>query len=158
MPTPQQIRAELDADPLELGYAVLVTARSWQALADLLNARTGGGAATVNRPSVSRGELLEALASAGALQPLYAADTSHPAFDLAKTAALILDDPAGELDYTRAGTRALVAALGPNGHALLSAPQLSALVAVCTRTGSRAEVLWGEQVTAQQVRAAGRLS
>lgn len=157
MPTLAQIRAELDADPLALGYAALVSAQSWQALADLLNAP---GAGDVNRAHVPRGELLESLAGSGGLGPLYAAavDTQGAAYSVAKAATLILDDPDGSLDYTRAGTQTLVAALGPGALAVLTADQLAALQAVCVKSGSRAEVLWGEAVSVQQVRGAGRLS
>lgn len=151
MPTGAQIRAELaDAgSPLASAYVPLSAAGDDAGLVALFNARTGAGSGTINRSAVTRGELLEALASVGALRPLYAAaaDFNHPAFDLAKTATLILEDPSGQLDYTRAGSRALVGMLGPGGTGLLSAEQLAALVAVCTRAGSRAEVLWGEGAT-----------
>jgi hypothetical protein len=148
MPTAAEVRAEFDsaASPLAGVYAALRASGDAQGIVDALNDTSGTGAGAINRSNVTRGELLEALAPVAGLRALYAAAANfdHPAFDLAKTATLILDDPSGALDYTRAGTRALVGALGPAGYGLLSAEQLAALAAVCTRTGSRAEVLWGE--------------
>ncbi len=150
--TPSQLKAELTDDPAGLGYAALVAAGNDAALAALLNAP---GAGSVNRREVPRGELLEALAGTGGLAAVYAAavDPQGAAFSVAKAATLILDDPLGTVDYTRAGTRALVAALGPGALAVLTAQQLAALQGVCAKSGSRAEVLWGDgaTVSAQQV-------
>lgn len=146
--TVAEIRAELRnaESPLASAYQTLVSAGDDQGIADLLNAANGAGAGTINRAHVTRGELVEALVPVSGLKPLYAAaaNTASPVFDFAKAATLILDNPGGELNYSKAGTRALVAALGPGAAGLLSADQLSALVAACTRIGSRAEVLWGE--------------
>ena len=150
--TPAQLKSELTADPTSRGYAALLVAGDDVGLAASLNPP---GAGSVNRREVPRGELLEALAGTGGLGPLYAAavDPAGAAFGVSKAATLILDDPLGTVDYTRAGTRALVAALGPGALAVLTADQLAALQAVCVKSGSRAEVLWGDgaRVTAQQV-------
>ncbi len=155
--TPAELRAEIVNDPESIGYAAPWAAGADTDLAALLNAP---GAGPVNRREVPRGELLEALAGAGGLGPIYAAaaDPLGAAFNVCKAATLVLDDPAGTVDYTRPGTRALVAALGPGTVeqpmlGVLTAPQLAALQAVCVKQGSRAEVLWGDgaAVTASDV-------
>lgn len=152
MPTPQQIRAELQdaGSPLAAEYAPLVAARGTDPTADtklaaVLNRSTGAGAGTKPRSAVGRGELLEVLAGAMKLGALYgaAADPTDPRFSVAKAAVLILDNPNSSVDYTRAGTRALVAAMGPGGIGVLTDAELAALQAVCSEPCSRAEALWG---------------
>jgi hypothetical protein len=159
--TPTELRAEIDADPKALGYAAPFADGDDAGLARLLNAPAGAGAEAINRAAVGRGELLEVLAGVGGLSGIYSAagSATDPRFDVAKAASLILENPDSTVDYTRAGTRALVAALGPGGTAILDAGGLAALQSVCTRTGSRAEVLWGEgaAVTPDDVAAARKV-
>jgi hypothetical protein len=53
MPTPQQLRAELDGDPLGLGYAALLAAGDDTGVAALLNARVRPGYVPARWVSVS---------------------------------------------------------------------------------------------------------
>lgn len=153
--TIEELRDEL-MDPNGPLYSVLqplVVSREDEAIANVLNQpRTEY---PQPRDRIPRGELLEVLAGTGGLQAIYAAatDVTSPAFNLAKAAVLILEDANGELDYTRPGTQQLVSAIGPAGYGILNETQLTALIAVCQRPGSRAEYLWGRgvRVTANMV-------
>lgn len=160
MPTPSDVLAELSdaGSPLASAYAAPKAAGNAVALADLLDARTGAGSASVARPDVSRGDLVKATTGNGARKALEAAaaDPSSAGYEVARAALPFLTDSDSLLDYTDAGTRALVDALGPGGYAVLTQAQHDAVVSACTRTGSRAEVLWGHgaAVSADDVRRA----
>ena len=144
MPTVQQVKAELDADPLGLGYAALESAQNWNGLVALLNQVPRQ---VIDRRMVRIQELTEAIVysefatrSAGERDALlWIATTSDQA-----------------LDPQNPNVRAFFAGTfsGPGG-ALTRAN----LIALQTRQGSRAEFLWGDGVIVNDslVEAAARL-
>ena len=139
MPT---LAEEIATGPLAASLAPLVAAGDDTATAALLNRRADAfdppADWTVYRRAVPRGELLEVVAGMDAIPALKAAESTS----LGWTALRVLENPASELDFTRAGTRTLVAALDLIVTGL--GAQLSTLG---VRPASRAEVLGGEGAT-----------
>lgn len=134
---PGALRAELTGDPLALGYAPLIAAGDARGLAALLNAPTGPGAAPVDQSVVPAYTLFECIVPAE-WSALTAANQQRIQTILAM----------GQVDIQGANTRgAFLAAFaaGTTTRANLQAVQ--------TRTGSRAEALFGAaaSVSAEQV-------
>lgn len=132
------LHTELTTDPVSMGYATLLQKANDQAVADLLNSLTSPGAASVFRTDVRAQEFLNCITTA-----------DFSALNQLNTSKLQMVLGPGVLDATNANLRAAV-------QALFTGATLTAMQAVCSRTGSRAEVLWGTGivVTAAQVGAA----
>ena len=135
------LKNEISTDPLALGYAPYVTAGNDGAIAILLNALTGLGAATISITTLSRGAILrgtipanDQLASGMTLAnvAISAAVSNKWA---SRFAALRGADPTMTMDATLMG---LLGQLVTDG--LMTQPYIDAFT---KRTGSRAEVLWG---------------
>lgn len=140
-PTPAQIKAELDADPLALGYAALEAAQNWNGLISVLNVPRQ----TIDRRMVAPAEMVEAIAAADFAALAVAARDSILFFMI--MAANVPLDPQNTivrgyfLQFPTGGTR-------------------TRLQALQTRQGSRAEFLWGDGVVVSDglVEAAARLA
>lgn len=142
-PTIQQIKAELDSDPLGLGYATLEAAQNWNGLVDALNLVRP--TITINRRHLLAVELIEAI-DAAAINGLNVGNRDAIVF-LMQAAANVDIDPFNAVTRTYFALFDNVAAT-KNRLALL-----------LTRPGSRAEALWGDGTTVNdsQVEAAARL-
>src|SRR5215207_602708 len=137
MPTATQIRAELDANPKALGYATLRTqTNAPEALAARLNER-GASAETIN---VSYIPLEDAIAEVR--------QADFTALSAAGKTALDQYFRGSSIKTASANMRAVLGALFPN-----PSDTRTALLALASRSASRAEALWGENtaVTAIQV-------
>ncbi len=135
-----QLAAEINTDPTALGLVALKAAGSDQAIADVLNLSRVG--ITVDRNDIRAKELQGAVVTAEYLA------LAQPQRDLWQ--ALLTIAP---LDAGDANTKASVAAVFSAG------PTRTALVALATRQGSRAEQLWGTGTTVSAIsvsRALGR--
>ena len=55
------LKSEISTDPLALGYAPYVTAMSDAVIANMLNAQTGAGIATITLPTLTYAEMLTGL-------------------------------------------------------------------------------------------------
>jgi hypothetical protein len=131
------LKNEITNDPLNLGYAVFVTAGNDQAIADLLNAATGVGAATVTVPAMSRDNFMTAIIPALIVLPALST-TIQSKWDrilaVVRAASIInISDPSIQA--------LLGAAVSDN---VLTSDQVSV---IGQRTGSRAEVLFGAGTT-----------
>jgi hypothetical protein len=128
------LKTELTTDPKSLGYAPLLTATNDAGCAALLNATTGNGAATVNLPSLTHDQF--ALLIAPVVMALGSATTAlqtkwTPMLQLLGGVQTVM------LNQTVMG---LINALSAGFPTQLPA---SAITAATTKTGSRAEVLFG---------------
>jgi len=132
--TDQQLAAELQADPLGLGYGPLVTSGHDAGLAALLNARSGPGAGVVVEPVLAKGDFVLAIlpgvmridgladaATKSKWQRLWEAIQASESFRVADPRIAFLLDTAV-------------------ADGVLTAPERAA---VGRRAGSRAEALWG---------------
>jgi hypothetical protein len=128
--TQAQLQTELSTDPKSLGYATKIAASDWQGCADLINALTGAGAATISLQTANTLTLQEAVvgAEAAALTPAQASLWS----------AMLL---AAEGNVPVGNANIQSQALAVWGAATTTRANLIALL---TRIGSRAEVLWGQ--------------
>lgn len=157
MPTPQQIRAELDADPLSLGYAPLVAVGNDTATAALLNAKAYRGPVPIGELSAAclalglTGGVLALLEipigsdiAPGATMTLQTKGLLHQMLTLIQTDYRLesadVDDP-----KFAPGCDALIA-LG-----VIDAAGKTALLALGANRRSRADVLWGAAVSATQI-------
>lgn len=165
-PTPQQIRAELDADPTARGYAAPRAANDWAAVAALLNARTFRGPAPLRELSAA----CLALGVTGSVKallevPLGGTDSPPTSLTLATKAGLYKVVTLIEQDYRleeadcddpsfAAGCDGLIA------MGFLTEAGKASLLALGNNRRSRAEVLWGGglplSLSVAEVRAAGR--
>jgi hypothetical protein len=137
---PALLRTELQTDPQAIGYAPHVQAARDQVIADLLNLTRTGAAYQQFRGVVSAYEIINAT-------------------DPAEWAALTAQEKqryqtltgAGQVDLSNANLRAMFSAMFA-----ANTTTRAALLAIATRTGSRAEVLFGPgvTVTAAQIGAA----
>lgn len=153
MPTPQQVRAELNADPLGLGYAPLVAAGNDAGTAALMNATTTGRTRLAPmRMSVftqflmSRSLLRKVRdAEANAALPAAVRDVCYGLLLLIQGAS------DREVDPTDAATVAMIDGLVAAG--VVSSADKAAWLTACTVPCSRAVELWeaGAAVTAQLV-------
>lgn len=128
-----RLRAELLTDPLGLGYGPLLAQGSDSALAALLNAAAGPGAARVTLPSLDRDTFLLGIA------PAYLVLPTLPNGLQAKWDRILgVIRAAGSL---QTGSPALAGLLDQAvADGVLTGAQLEALT---TRIGARAEVLFG---------------
>lgn len=135
------LRAEIDADPLALGYTAPRAAGSDHALADLLNALRA--AFSCRAPVVPIWRVLAWAAEEGRYERVYTAAASGPAGvrSVAGCALKILDALA-DVNLDAPELRTLLAALVT--AAVLSAADRDCLLALGDRSpASRAEVLFG---------------
>jgi len=132
------LHTELTTDPVSMGYATLLQKANDQGVADLINSLTSAGAASVFRNDMRSQEFLNCITT-----------TDFAALTQLNTSKLTMVLGPGVLDATNANLRAAV-------QALFSGATLTAMQAIVSRTGSRAEALWGTGtvITAQQVGAA----
>lgn len=121
------LATEINTDPASLGLVALKNAGSDQAIADALNLVRAGAGFVVNRTDISARELMGAVVNTEYL----ALDTGHQ--NLWQT--LLITAP---VDASNTQTRTTVAAIFSSGTTTRAN-----LVALSTRQGSRAEVLWG---------------
>lgn len=129
-----ELAAEIENDPQTLGYAAPAALGDCTSIAAKLNAKTGSGAASIARTSVGKGDLVQALLPVAFLLPtLTAAKQAVWGHVLA-----MLNGSDGAVRITQAVSGALAAA---QADGLLTAAQAGAIT---HRTGSRAEVLWGD--------------
>ncbi len=137
MPTPVEIAAELANDPQNLGYAALVAVADDQAVAALLNRVSGQGSGSVFRKDIAPYEIMRAIVAADA--------ANLTALQCAKLQLMMLGN---NLDATVTNTRTIFLGIFTG-----MAGTITALTTVVSRTGSRAEVLWGTGtvITPQQV-------
>lgn len=138
--TPAELNAEIQTDPMALGYAPFVNV-SDNGIAALLNALTGQGAATIALKTQSKGAVLRGIIPA--LDQLASGLTLANAPISSQVtqkwtnrfAALRSGDDSIVLDVNILG---LLGQLVTDG--LTTQPYIDAFT---KRTGSRAEVLWG---------------
>lgn len=128
------LAGELTSDPQTVGYSGAVTDAAKSAL---VNQRTGNGSASVFRNDIKTAEIVNAIVAAD-----FAVLTAVQVQKL----ALMLQ--AGILDATQANVRTIFLGIFAG-----MANTITALTALASRTGSRAEVLWGcgTVVTEQQI-------
>lgn len=153
MPTPQQIRAELDADPLALGYAAPVAAGNDDATAAMINAKNYRGPVPIRELSASclalgvTGGVLALVEipigseiSPGVPMTMATKAALHKILTLIQTDYRLetadCDDPS-----FASGCDGLIA-LG-----VIGAGDKAALMALGENRRSRAEVLWGDGAT-----------
>lgn len=132
MPTPQELKTELTTDPASLGYAALIKVGSDGGLADALNLPRSGASFAQFRSNVAPSEILHAVAPA---------DFAN-ANQLAVSKLQLILAP-GVVDASLANVRGSLQALFSGA----SQATRDALLAVCTRQGSRAEKLFGPGTT-----------
>ncbi|MEO7481095.1 MAG: hypothetical protein ABIT70_10835 [Sulfuriferula sp.] len=141
MVDPVALKSEITTDPKALGYAPYVTATNDNAIAGLLNALTGVGAATIQLSAISRGAVLSGVVP-GNDQLATGLNLSSVAIPTAtankwseRFAALRSADDTVPLTANFMG---LLGQLFTDN--LMTQAQIDAIT---KRTGSRAEVLWG---------------
>ena len=127
------LKNEITNDPLNLGYAVFVTAGNDQAIADLLNMATGPGAGTVAMSSMSRDDFMMAIVPALVTLPNLSA-TIQSKWDR----ILAVVRAADTIFVSDSSIQALLGAAVADG--VLTSDQVSV---IGQRTGARAEVLFG---------------
>src|SRR5438552_1527899 len=132
---------EIQTDPKALGYAALVAAGQDADVAAALNARSGPGAATISLAAIDRNTFLK-ITTAAAIRVATGIGSDGAALAAgaaAKWGAVLAQaraaDPGSQIDLT------LLPSLGDPSADRVMAP--SELAALTTRTGSRAEVLFG---------------
>lgn len=118
---------ELKTDPLSLGYAALISADNIAALSALLNSRSGQGTGPV------AGDTLNAVQFRDLIDPTDAGNMLASA-----TTALVFHVGALDVDVGNPKRQAILNTILSQYSATLANVQ-----ATYTRTGSRAEVLWG---------------
>lgn len=134
MLTPAQYTAlasELNTDPKALGYAANITTGNDAANATLLNALTGAGAASVFLPGVPIQTFIQQCQSAADWVLL---TTAGATFNAIQLLSLL-----GPLDCTQLNIRTILTSTFSG----LSTASKTTMTAVASRTGSRAEVLFG---------------
>lgn len=127
------LKAELEADPKNLGYQANINLGRDLAVADLMNATTGPGAETVALPTITKGQFLLGIAPVGLTLPAKSVEIQAKwdrIISLASSADIVdIGNPTVSL--------LLQAAVADE---LITPEQIAAF---STRTGSRAEVLFG---------------
>lgn len=127
------LKDELENDPKSIGYQSKINLGQDLAVAGLINATTGPGAETISLPTISKGQFLLGIAPVGLTLPTKSAEIQ------AKWDRIIL--LASSADVVDIGN--------PTVGLLLQAAIADELItpeqvaAFATRTGSRAEVLFG---------------
>lgn len=125
------LRTELQSDPSALGYAAAVASGNDQSLADALNLPRSGAAFSQFRNAIPAADVVGAVAPA-----------DFTALNQLLTTKLQFLFTGGFLDATNSNTRAIFLAL----FAGATAPTVTALTALASRQGSRAEKLFGAGV------------
>lgn len=139
---PTALAAELGADPQKLGYAAPLAAGADGAIADLLNAATGPGAATISLAALARNDFLIATSVVAVrLAVGVGSDGQTPLTTtvIAKWSAALTQaraaDPGSGIDL------AVIQLLGnPVTDNVLTQAELTGIT---SRIGSRSEVLFG---------------
>lgn len=127
------LKIELATDPKGLGYAPLVAVGNDQAVADLLNAKTGPGAEAISLAVIPKGDFLLGIAPA-AMVLATKDDATQRRWD--RLIAL-----ASASDQIRVGSPTIQGLLAQAvGEGLLAQGQVDGFT---KRVGSRAEVLFG---------------
>ena len=142
--TTAALASELSTDPASMGYAALIAAGNVNGIVALINSLTSPGAATITLSSVPKNTFLAGtLAAAVRLGVGIGTDnqTQLSAAILAKWGAVFSQaraaDPGSAIDLTLMTS----AALGnPVTDLVMAQAEYTALT---SRTGTRAEVLWG---------------
>lgn len=159
MPTPQQLLAELDADPLGIGYAAPLALGDDTALANLLNARAYRGPVPIAE--------VAALCCTGGISggikaflevPIGATDDPPASLSLPTKGVLHNILTLIQIDFRLSTCDTDDPALGYGCDVLISlgvmsAPQKAALLSLGDNRRSRAEVLWGVGVAESDVAA-----
>lgn len=125
-----ELNTELSSDPLTLGYAALISSGNHAALADILNDKAGAGAASIDR------EFVDAATFQSQVDP-----TEYLALSVAQQNlwnAILTASSGGSIPIKNNTLRNQVLAVWAAGTTRTN------LAALQTRTGSRAEVLWGD--------------
>lgn len=122
----QQLKTELQTDPLSLGYGAAIAAGNSTAVAALINQVRPS--IQINRRAVSVEDFLEAI------DP-----TEYAGLTQTQLLRLILLTQQPIVPIRGAQVRQLIRDIFPNGG-----PTRNSMVALRTRTGSRAEELFGE--------------
>jgi hypothetical protein len=132
--TTQELNSELTADPKGLGYSTPLAATNDNAVAALLNATTGAGAATITIPSLTHDEFATLIAPV-----VMAIGSASAALQAQWTPMLNLISGISIVQTTTQN----MGMLGALSSAFPTQLPASAITAATTRIGSRAEVLWG---------------
>jgi hypothetical protein len=148
------LTTELNTDPAAMGYASLITAKIPDPIVSLINSTTSPGAASVTAAgvqpggsfSITRFQMMNALAV-----PIYGKMAGAGVIAKAAQWAAVFTyvfPLYDTFDLTQANMTTMLAQMVTDG--LLTSGQSTAIT---SRTGSRAEVLWGAGcvVTRQQV-------
>jgi hypothetical protein len=126
-PTVQQVKAEIDADPLGLGYAAMETAQNWNGIVDALNLVRA--TQVINRRHVFAVELIEAI-EAAAINGLNVGNRDAIVFLMQAAGNGVDIDPFNTVTRTYFN--------------LFGGATKTRLDTLLTRPGSRAEFLWGD--------------
>lgn len=151
--TAQQLAAEINTDPSGLGYAAFVAAHDRPGLAAVMNLVRAG--ITVKRNDVMASEVIAAIDSRDFVTTPNAAHCAFVGALLTKGAPLQFQDAQGNDTNVLGNIKRLFVADDANA----TPPHVSrgALNTLATRSGSRAEQLWGAGtvVTEQNIADAG---
>lgn len=129
------LRNELNTDPQSLGYAPFISAGQDQNSADLLNALTGNGAATITLSLIDKGQASIVILS-GALTLASLSNTLQAKWVTILQAAAQLPDP---IPFENSIIQTVLGSAVNDG--VLTDAQINSFT---QRTGSRAEVLFGQ--------------
>ncbi len=132
--TSAELNSELVNDPKGLGYAATLATTNDVATAALINSLAGVGAATITLPSLTHDELATLIAPV-----VMALSSASSALQLQWTPMLNLITGINVFQVTPQNM-GMLNQLSADFPTQLPA---SAITAATTRTGSRAEVLWG---------------
>jgi hypothetical protein len=133
------LRTEIESNPQGLGYAPLMTRGSDADVADLLNAPRSGAAYIVFRPDVPVKDVVEAITAA-----------DFGSLTAVQCARLQLLFVGGTVDVSRTNTRQALQDLFSGASNATKA----ALLALVSRSGSRAEKLFGVGTTIHHLQVA----
>lgn len=128
--------AELQTDPTAIGYAAPLAAGSFSQLVALLNEPRAG--VSIRRGLVQGSAIINAIAVA----------EFEALTQIQLTRLMVVCSASGGVDTAGNGTRAILASLFGAG------PSRAALIALSDRSGSRAELLFGQAVIAADIAAA----
>lgn len=126
------LRTEIAQDPAALGYAALKTKADDAALAATINLVRAGAGYVIARTDVKASEVIGAISN-----------TDFAALTQLLISKLTFLFTGGTIDVTNSNTKQILQDI----FSAASAPTKAAVLAVCTRQGSRAEVLFGANFT-----------
>lgn len=136
------LKSELQTDPKTLGYAAFVSERGAVGIAGLVNALTGAGTGVINVSQVSKDTFVLAIAP-----EIYANLSTLSATKQQQWRDILgIINGAATVDVSSANVQALLNQA--IADTLLTQAQINAAT---QRTGSRAEVLWGENTVVSDV-------